>query len=75
MNIQDVKINSTIEYDGKLWYVVEYQKVSRPRLAALFRTKLKNIETGQVLEKNFLPHEVVGEVFVDTKEMQYSYED
>ena len=43
MNIQDVKINSTIEFDGKLWYVVEYQKVSRPRLAALFRTKLKNI--------------------------------
>ena len=75
MNIQDVKINSTIEFDGKLWYVVEYQKVSRPRLAALFRTKLKNIETGQVLEKNFLPHEVVGEVFVDTKEMQYSYDD
>ena len=43
MNIQDVKINSTIEFDGKLWHVVEYQKVSRPRLAALFRTKLKNI--------------------------------
>ena len=75
MNIQDVKINSTIEFDGKLWYVVEYQKVSRPRLAALFRTKLKNIETGQVLEKNFLPSETVGEVFVDTKEMQFSYED
>ena len=29
MNISDVKVNSTIEYDGKLWYVVEYQKVSR----------------------------------------------
>ena len=35
MNISDVKINSTIEYDGKLWHVVEYQKVSRPRLAAV----------------------------------------
>ena len=75
MNIQDVKINSTIEFDGKLWYVVEYQKVSRPRLAALFRTKLKNIETGQVLEKNFLPSETVGEVYVEAKEMQFSYED
>ena len=75
MNIADVKINSTIEYDGKLWYVVDYQKVSRPRLAALFRTKLKNIETGQVVEKNFLPSEVVGEVVVESKEMQYSYED
>ena len=75
MNISDVKINTTIEYDGKLWNVVEYQKVNRPRLAALFRTKLKNIETGQVVEKNFLPFETVGEVYVETKEMQYSYED
>jgi len=75
MNISDVKVNSTIEYDGKIWYVVEYQKVSRPRLAALFRTKLKNIETGQVIEKNFLPSENLGEVAVETKEMQFSYED
>ena len=75
MNISDVRINMTIAYDGKLWYVVEYQKVSRPRLAALFRTKLKNIETGQVIEKNFLPSENLEEVSVDIKEMQYSYED
>ncbi|MBE5739014.1 MAG: elongation factor P [Clostridiales bacterium] len=75
MNISDVKANSTIEYDGKLWLVVEYQKVSRPRLAALFRTKLKNIETGQVVEKNFLPSETVGEVSLTVKEMQYSYDD
>lgn len=75
MNISDVKQNATIEYDGKLWLVVEYQKVSRPRLAALFRTKLKNIETGQVVEKNFLPSETVGEVAVTVKDMQYSYED
>ena len=71
----ELKNGMVIEYDGKLWYVVEYQKVSRPRLAALFRTKLKNIETGQVLEKNFLPSETVGEVYVEAKEMQYSYED
>lgn len=73
MNISDVRMNMTIEYNDKLWLVVEYQKVSRPRLAALFRTKLKNIETGQVVEKNFLPNENVGEVAVETKEMQYSY--
>ena len=76
MNISDVKVNSTIEFDGKLWYVVEYQKVSRPRLAALFRTKLKNIETGQVLEKNFLPSETVGEVFVlDAEDLVHGGDD
>lgn len=75
MNISDVRIGMTVQIEGKLWYVVEYQKVNRPRLAALFRTKLKNIETGQVVEKNFLPHEDVGEVEVEMKEMQFSYED
>ena len=75
MNISDVRINMTVEYNGKLWNVVEYQKVSRPRLAALFRTKLKNIETGQVIEMNFLPNQSLGEVEVTQKEMQYSYED
>ncbi len=75
MNITDLKIGNTFEMDGKLYTVVEYQHVSRPRLAALIRTKIKNIETGQVLEKNFSPSETVGEAFIEQKKMQYSYED
>lgn len=75
MNISEVKAGTTFEMDGKLWYCVECQHVSRPRLAALIRTKLKNIETGQVLEKNFSPSEVVGDVFIERKTMQFSYED
>ncbi len=75
MQITDVKIGTTFEMDGKLWYCVEYQHVSRPRLAALIRTKIKNLETGQVLEKNFGPTDVVGDVYIDRREMQFSYED
>ncbi len=75
MQIGDVKIGTTFEMDGKLWYCVEYQHVSRPRLAALIRTKIKNLETGQVLEKNFGPTDVVGDVFIDRREMQFSYDD
>ncbi len=71
MNITDLKIGNTFEMDGKLYTVVEYQHVSRPRLAALIRTKIKNIETGQVLEKNFSPSETVGEAFIEQKKMRY----
>lgn len=75
MNVTDLKIGNTFEMDGKLYTVVEYQHVSRPRLAALIKTKIKNIETGQVLEKNFSPSETVGDAFIERRDMQYSYKD
>lgn len=75
MNITDVKIGTTFEYEGKLYKCIECMHVSRPRLAALIKTKIKNIETGQVLDKNWSPSENVGEVYMERKDMQYSYED
>ncbi len=75
MTISDLRIGSTFEMDGKLYVVVEYQHVSRPRLAALVKTKIKNVETGQVLEKNFSPSDSVGQVQLQRKDMQFSYED
>lgn len=75
MTISNLKIGSTFEMDGKLYVVLEYQHVSRPRLAALIKTKIKNIETGQVMEKNFSPNDVVGKANLQRKDMQFSYED
>ena len=75
MTVGELKVGMTFEMDGKLYTVVEHQHVSRPRLAALVRTKIKNFETGQVLEKNFNPSDVVGDVFIERKDMQFSYED
>ena len=73
MNISDVKMGSTIEWEGKLWYVVEYQKVSRPRLAALFRTKLKNIKNGTTIETTFNAGVKVEAARIERREMQYLY--
>ncbi len=75
MNISDLKIGSTFELDGKVYLMVEYMHVSRPRLSALVKTKFKNIETGQVLERNFSPNDSVGEAFIERKDLQFSYED
>ncbi len=75
MNVTDLRIGSTFEMEGKIFVVVEYQKVSRPRLAALIRTKIKNVETGQLLDRNFGPADNVGEADIERLEMQFLYND
>jgi len=71
----DVKVGTTFEMEGKLYQAVEWQHVCQPRLAAFIRGRIKNIETGQVIEKNFKTNEKVGEVQLERKEMQYLYND
>lgn len=75
MLASDLRINSTFEMDGHIFTVVEIQHVQQPRLAAFIRAKIKNVETGQVLEKRFNTGDKLGEAFVERKEMQYLYKD
>ncbi len=71
----DVKVGTTFEWEGKLYQAIEWQHVCQPRLAAFIRGKIKNIETGQVIERNFKTNEKVEAVQVERKEMQYLYND
>lgn len=71
----DVKVGTTFEWEGKLYQAVEWQHVCQPRLAAFIRGKIKNVETGQVIERNFKTNEKVEAVQVERKEMQYLYND
>ena len=71
----DLRKGITFEMDGKIWVVVDFLHVKPGKGAAFVRTKLKNIETGQVIEKNFGPSDVVGDVFLERRDMQFSYED
>lgn len=75
MQVGDLKIGSTFEMEGSIYTIVEMQHVQQPRLAAFIRAKIKNVETGQVLEKRFSTSDKVGEAFVDKKDMQYLYND
>ena len=49
----DVRVGTTFEMEGKIYTAVEWQHVCQPRLAAFIRGRIKNIETGQVIERNF----------------------
>ena len=71
----DVKVGSTFEWEGKMYQAVEWQHVCQPRLAAFIRGKIKNIETGQVIERNFKTNEKVEAIQIERKEMQYLYND
>lgn len=75
MVASDLKVGSTFELDGNVYQVVEKQHVSQPRLAAIIRTTLRNIETGQVQERRFGPGDNLVETRLEHKEMQYIYHD
>ncbi|MBR3645478.1 MAG: elongation factor P, partial [Lachnospiraceae bacterium] len=71
----DFKNGITIEYDGKICQVVEFQHVKPGKGAAFVRTKLKNIKDGGVVETSFRPTEKFENAHIDRKEMQYLYND
>ena len=64
-----------IEHQGKAFVIVESQFVSPGKGAAFVRTKLKNLETGQVIEVTYKSGEKVGVPDLDLKDMQYLYND
>ena len=64
-----------IEIDGKPLIIVDFQHVKPGKGGAFVRTKLKNLETGQVLEQTFRSGAKVGKPDLEQKYMQYLYQD
>ena len=71
----DFKNGITIEYDGNICQIVEFQHVKPGKGAAFVRTKLKNIKNGGVTETSFRPTEKFPAARIDRKDMQYLYND
>ena len=58
----DFRPGVTIEIDGQVWQVVEFQHVKPGKGAAFVRAKIKNLETGAVVERTWNAGEKVQEV-------------
>jgi elongation factor P len=71
----DLKNGITLDLDGVLWNVVEFQHVKPGKGGAFVRTKLKNVMTGQVVERTFNAGTKVDVATVDKSDMQYLYQD
>lgn len=65
----------TFEMDSQVYRVVDFQHVKPGKGAAFVRTRLKNVITGNTLEKTFNPTEKVEEAQITIQEMQYLYND
>ena len=71
----DFKNGLTIEYDGKVCQIIEFQHVKPGKGAAFVRTKLKDVKNGGVVETSFRPTEKFPAARIDRKDMQYLYND
>ncbi|MDR2201791.1 MAG: elongation factor P [Clostridiales bacterium] len=71
----DFRKGITIEMDGKVYVIVEFQHVKPGKGAAFVRAKIKNVVTGQVLEQTFNPSSKYENAHIERREMQYSYND
>ena len=69
----DFKNGVTVEIDGNIYQILEFQHVKPGKGAAFVRTKLKNIISGGVVEKTFRPTEKFPKAHIDRKNMRYSY--
>ncbi len=71
----DFRKGVTVEIDGQVWSIADFQHVKPGKGAAFVRTRLKNVMTGAVLEKTFSPTDKYEKAHIETKEMQYLYND
>lgn len=71
----DFRNGVTIEVEGNIYQIIEFQHVKPGKGAAFVRTKLKNIKSGGVVEKTFRPTEKCPKAHIDRSEMQYLYND
>jgi len=71
----DFRNGVTIEFEGNIYQIIEFQHVKPGKGAAFVRTKLKNIKSGGVVEKTFRPTEKCPTARIERRDMQYLYND
>jgi elongation factor P len=71
----DLKNGMTLNLDGQLWNVVEFQHVKPGKGGAFVRTKMKSVMSGKVVEKTFNAGVKVEIASVEKRDMQYLYKD
>ncbi len=74
INATELRKGVIIEFDGKLYQVVDYQHVKMKR-TALAKVKLRDINAGHTIERSFQSDERLVRVRLDSRQMQYLYSD
>ncbi len=69
----DFRTGTTIELDGQVWRVVEFLHVKPGKGSAFVRTKLKSVQSGNVVEKTFRAGEAVQQAILEKSNLQHTY--
>ena len=75
VNVNDINNGMTIEVDGNIFTILEFQHVKPGKGAAFVKMKLKNLRTGSIVEQTFSSSTKVGKAMIEKKTMQYLYSD
>ncbi len=75
VSTNDLKRGMTLELDGTLYQIIEFQHVKPGKGGAFVRTRLRNVKTGAVIDRTFNAGVNVGLAIVERKEMQFLYRD
>lgn len=73
ISTNEFKTGVTVQIDGDVFAIVDFQHVKPGKGAAFVRTKLKNVKTGNVVEKTFRAGEKMPKAHVDRRQMQFLY--
>jgi len=75
ISTSDFKNGITIELDNQLYKILYFQHVKPGKGGAFVRTKLKDLNTGTIIDKTFRAGEKMEQAILETKRMQYLYKD
>ncbi len=73
ISINQFKSGLTIIVGGEVYSIVDYEHVKPGKGSAFCRTRLRNLKTGQVLERTFRDGEKIEEAYVEEKKLQFLY--
>lgn len=73
IDVNDLRKGVTFELDGEIYRVLEYQHYKPGRGNAIIRTKLRNLRTGTIIDRNFISGDRVQEIRLDHRTVQFLY--
>ncbi len=75
IDVNELRKGTTFTMEGDIYKVLEYQHHKPGRGKAIIRTKIRNLRTGVIIDKNFTSGDRVQDIRIDKVEVQYLYND
>ncbi len=75
IDVHRLRKGTTFTLDGEIYKVIEFQHHKPGRGKAIIRTKIRNLRTGVILDKNFISGDRVQDIRIERAEAQYLYND